>query len=343
MIDFNAKRQKIVASLFCLSLFLVVTVSCGAAPVIGLARIVSAAETVVTLLDISEKTLYVVSSLVNTSYGTLGENLKSENFKANSRLSNDVIENMEAHHLELEAKQKELDTSLDKTNIAANNLFSMLETRANQNSTDSLRKEQLQDISANQEKFSEKIKVAEDFSLKLETSIKKYDDILNFFQVKVGIGDAQKYIEDVDLIISQYKLLEQEVQVALHEGRQVVANVANVPAQSPESEIATPTIQSPESALPTPISGNNSTKPKEEHFFTDLSEGTLTSRETGAKINIYSGAGTNFKQLHYGLIGDKVILISSIRDKDNSTWYQIRFLTSGAEGWVHQDFINVKE
>jgi Bacterial SH3 domain len=342
MINFNAKRQRVVASLFCLSLFLVVTVSCGA-PVIGLARIVSAAETVVTFLDISEKTLDVVSSLVNTSYGTLGEDLKSENFRISSRLSNDIIENMETRHLELVEKHKELDTSLDKTNTAADNLFSMLETRANQNSTDSLRKEQLRDISVNKEKFSGKIKVAEDFSSKLEKSIKAYDDILNVFQVEVGIGKAQKYIEDVDSIISQYILLEQEVQVALHEGRQVVANVANIPVPSPEPTVSTPVIQNPKSIVLSPTLGSNPPKQQEEHFYIDLSEGTLTAKEAGAKINVYSGAGTNFKNLHYGLNGDKVILISSIRDKDNSTWYQIRFSTSGAEGWVHQDFIDVKE
>lgn len=341
MINFNAKRQRIVASLFCLSLFLVITVSCSA-PVIGLARIVSAAETVVTLLDISEKTLYAVSRLVNTSYETLGEDIKSENFRANSRLSNDIIKNMEARHLELVAKHKELDTSLENTNVAANNLFSMLQTRANQNSRDSLRKEQLRDINTNKETFSEKIKVAEGFSSKLEISIKEYDNILNVFQVKVGLGEAQKYIETVDSVISQYKLLEQEVQVALYEGRKVVANVADIPAQSLESAVPTPTIQSPKSAVPTPIPENDATKPQVERVFTELSEGTLKAKEAGAKINVYSGAGTNFKNLHYGLNGDRVILISSVRDKDNSTWYQIRFLTSGAEGWVHQDFIDVK-
>lgn len=342
MINFNAKRQRTVASLFCLSFLLVITVSCGA-PVIGLARIVSAAETVVTLLDLSEKTLYAVSRLVNTSYETLGEDIKSEKFRANSRLSNDIIKNMEARHLELAAKHKELDTSLEKTNVAANNLFSMLETRANQNSRDSLRKEQLRDISTNKQTFSEKIKVAEGFSSKVETSIKEYDNILNVFQVKVGLGEAQKYIETVDSVISQYKLLEQEVQVAVSEGRQVVANVADIPAQSLESAVPTPTIQSPKSAVPTPIPENDTTKQQVERFFTDRAEGTLTAKEAGVKINVYSGAGTNFKNLHYGLNGDRVILISSVRDKDNSTWYQIRFLASGAQGWVHQDFIDVKE
>jgi hypothetical protein len=278
MINFNVKRQRTAASLFCFSLFLVITVSCASAPVIGLARIVSAAQTVVTLMDVSEKALYVVSSLVNTSYETLGEDIQSENFRADNRLSNDIIENMEARHLELDTKHRELDESLDRTNVAANDLFSMLETRANQNSRDSLREEQLQDISTKKETFSETIKVAEDFSSKLELSIKDYDNILNVFQVKVGLGEAQKYIETVDSVISQYELLEQDVQVAIHEGRQVIENIAgDVPSPSPSATVpfpSPPVDQAPEvpsptsvppsltTTVPTPTDGNVSDRPR---------------------------------------------------------------------------------
>lgn len=59
----------------------------------------------------------------------------------------------------------------------------------------------------------------EDFSSKLKTSIKEYDNILNVFQISVALDQVPKYIETVDSVISQYKSLEQDVQIALNEGR----------------------------------------------------------------------------------------------------------------------------
>jgi hypothetical protein len=256
MFSFNIKRQKTVASLFCLSLLLVVTVSCGGAPVINLASIVSSGRTVVALINVSEKLLYVLSNLVNVSYEGLGEDIGSESFRTNSKFSNEIIEKMEAQHLELVAKHKELDDSLDKTNTAANELFSMLETRAKQNSRTSLRDEQLRNISAKKETFSEKIEVAEGVSSKLKASIKEYDNILNVFQVNVGLNEAQKYIETVDSVTSQYKLLDQEVQVALREGRQIITSIADVPSQSPEASVPTPsnpTDQNPDATVPSSV------------------------------------------------------------------------------------------
>jgi hypothetical protein len=274
MLNFN-KRQKTIASLFCLSLVPVIAVSCGA-PVINLARIASSRSKVVALIGVSEKALYLLTNLVNASYETLGEDIKSESLRANSEFSfsNAVVEKMESRHLELATKHKELDNSLDETNAAASDLFSMLETRANQNSTDSLKEEQLRNIGAKEEIFSEKIEVAESVSSKLKVSIKQYDDILNFFQTTVVLNEAQKYIETVDSVVSQYQLLEQEVQVALHEGRQVIADIADVPSQNSEATVSTPsnpTTQSPESTVPTsvpqspqatvstPTAGNNAT------------------------------------------------------------------------------------
>lgn len=98
MFKFSIKRQKTVASLFCLSLLLVITMSCGAAPAINLARIVSSGRTVVALISVSEKALYVLSNLVNVSYETLGEDIRSESFRTNSKFSNEIIEKMEARH-----------------------------------------------------------------------------------------------------------------------------------------------------------------------------------------------------------------------------------------------------
>jgi hypothetical protein len=239
MFNLNAKRQKIMASLFCLSFSFVLIVSCTTAPVINLVNIVNAAGKVATLIDVTEKILELSSNLLNISYEDIGKNIRSEDFRANQKFSNYTIQKMEERHLELSKKQKELDDSIDETNGAAKELFSMLETRANQNSNSLLRGKQLHDISVKKEFFLEKIKVSENFSLKLKKSIKEYDNILNVFQVYVGLGKAQKYIETIDSVISQYKILNQEVQTALSEGRQVIANIAELPPQEPARAVTT--------------------------------------------------------------------------------------------------------
>ncbi|MBE9002745.1 hypothetical protein IQ274_32330 [Nostoc sp. LEGE 12447] len=239
MFNLNAKRQKTIASLFCLSFSFVLIVSCATTPVITVLNIVNAAEKVATLIEVTEKILYVSSNLLNISYEDIGKNIRSEDFRANQKFSNYTIQKMEERHLELSKKQKEFDDSIDETNGAAKELFSMLETRANQNSNSLLRGKQLHDISVKKETFLEKLKVSENFSLKLKKSIKEYDNILNVFQVYIGLGEAQKYIETIDSVISQYKILNQEVQTALNEGRQVITNIAELPPQKPQRAVTT--------------------------------------------------------------------------------------------------------
>jgi Bacterial SH3 domain/Tetratricopeptide repeat len=78
-------------------------------------------------------------------------------------------------------------------------------------------------------------------------------------------------------------------------------------------------------------------------FSTNLpKEETLKAKNPDEEINIRSGAGTDFEKLHVGFAGDKVTVISSARDKSNAIWYRVEF-SSGAQGWVHQKFIDVKE
>jgi hypothetical protein len=100
MFDLNVKRQKIIASFFCLSFSLVLMVSCVAPVVITGARIAQQVETVLFLFDITQKISIAISNSVNTSYQDLGEQLRNKNF------SLDVIETMEVRHSDLSTKYK---------------------------------------------------------------------------------------------------------------------------------------------------------------------------------------------------------------------------------------------
>jgi hypothetical protein len=72
-------------------------------------------------------------------------------------------------------------------------------------------------------------------------------------------------------------------------------------------------------------------------------EGILIAQDSKTQINVRAGAGLNFPSRHYGVVGDKVIIMNSVRGEDGSTWYQIKFPISGADGWVRNDFIQVKD
>jgi hypothetical protein len=72
-------------------------------------------------------------------------------------------------------------------------------------------------------------------------------------------------------------------------------------------------------------------------------EGVLVAQDSKTQINVRAGAGLNFPSRHYGVVGDKVIIMNSVRGEDGSTWYQIKFPISGADGWVRSDFIQAKD
>lgn len=65
----------------------------------------------------------------------------------------------------------------------------------------------------------------------------------------------------------------------------------------------------------------------------------LNSRDLGSAINIRAEASTTAEILHLGYSGDQVEIISQVSGGDDSRWYNIRFLESGATGWVRGDFV----
>ena len=79
-------------------------------------------------------------------------------------------------------------------------------------------------------------------------------------------------------------------------------------------------------------------------------ETTLIGKTPGSRINLRSGAGTDYPDKGYGLVGDVVQVLpdpaSDSRDylkaldSQGSLWYGIRVPESGAQGWVRQDFVS---
>lgn len=77
--------------------------------------------------------------------------------------------------------------------------------------------------------------------------------------------------------------------------------------------------------------------------------GFLMARQSDARITLRSGPGTNHRSLGYGLVGDSVYILWSqppeldyATDSQGNTWYRVGFYTTGAKGWVREDFIQMR-
>jgi len=76
---------------------------------------------------------------------------------------------------------------------------------------------------------------------------------------------------------------------------------------------------------------------------------TLIADSPSARINLRSGAGTNYKNQGYGLVGDFVYILSNSppeadyrEDSQGYIWYRVEFPKSKAMGWIRQDFLRLK-
>lgn len=65
----------------------------------------------------------------------------------------------------------------------------------------------------------------------------------------------------------------------------------------------------------------------------------LTSRNSNSTINVRTAPTTQSAAPNYGIAGDRVEILSQTRGSDGYTWYRVRFVASGVQGWVRGDFV----
>lgn len=76
---------------------------------------------------------------------------------------------------------------------------------------------------------------------------------------------------------------------------------------------------------------------------------TLIGNEPNSRVTLRSGPGANYKSLGYGLVGDRVLVLTVTapevdyeKDNQGKGWYRVGFPRSGAQGWIREDFLRVQ-
>lgn len=67
----------------------------------------------------------------------------------------------------------------------------------------------------------------------------------------------------------------------------------------------------------------------------------LTAQDPGSRINVRSQPNTQSYAPHYGYAGDAIEVLDATRGNDRYIWYYVKFVQSGAEGWIRSDLVHL--
>jgi hypothetical protein len=114
-------------------------------------------------------------------------------------------------------------------------------------------------------------------------------------------------------------------------------------SETPNSSTTTTPVTPPETPSPPYPKPEPPASPGNETTLNPLQRGTLTAQQKDSQINLRSQPSTDATAEGYGLVGDRVELQKVTTGSDGLTWYYVKFFTSGAEGWIRGDFIQIGE
>lgn len=72
-------------------------------------------------------------------------------------------------------------------------------------------------------------------------------------------------------------------------------------------------------------------------------QGGLFTYSRHSQINVRTGPGTQYYARHYGLPGDRVIILNDAYGNDGYRWWYLKFNVSGAKGWIREDFVAIPD
>lgn len=88
---------------------------------------------------------------------------------------------------------------------------------------------------------------------------------------------------------------------------------------------------------------NSDSKPVEKVFPSETfsTPATLVAENQDAQINLRAEPSIKAESKGYGLVGDQVTALGSVQGEDGSQWYQVKFESSGAKGWIKETFVAI--
>jgi hypothetical protein len=182
---------------------------------ITLERIMAAAQLVQHGLKLMQMLSGETTTSVTEGYTDLGQFLKDQ------KLSNARIIDMEKRHTDMQKKADRFSQALSETESNANTLFTLLEKRSKE-APEQVQDGLLTDVAQKKSAFTLKLSLARAALLKLDKSIKRYDEILAYLQVSAGKDGVDKYMRDIDDTVAQSTALNQQIQIAVRDGMVLV-------------------------------------------------------------------------------------------------------------------------
>ena len=183
---------------------------------VDMGQIRQAATLVSTLLGYSQKFSTEAAQSVEVSYKDLGTLLRE------SKMTDPGIQSMEKRLAEMRGKSGRLNQALAATRRGGDQLFSLLEHRALDNGNEKLREKLLESIASKKGEFGVKVDRARNALVKLNSSIKNYDDILGYLQINRGLKGVDQYMADIDRTVKESAVLNTEIQTAIREGLRII-------------------------------------------------------------------------------------------------------------------------
>lgn len=203
-----------------LSIPVVVVVGCNAPAVITAERILSAAANAITALQFLQQLTSKSSSSVSFALRDARPEI------AKSRIPPATLTGMEGRLQEMRGGYKVLDNQLSVARKAITAYLDMLETRTKQSQTKELRSRSLEQIGQRRHALDARLETASSALERLKSAIQKYDDVLNYLQVREGLQEVDAQLVVVDQTIAEARALTAQVDKAVAEGIEIIGSMA---------------------------------------------------------------------------------------------------------------------
>lgn len=143
-------------------------------------------------------------------------------YLSENNLTDSNLAIMERNLENMKAKYKAFKDTVDKCRNDSESLFDMLDKRANENKTDSLKKQLKEKIKTKRKTFEQHVEKAEDVLVKVDQSIQKYNDLVGFFQVNKGLEGVDKIMDEIDGVIAAGEILNEQINLFVQDSMQVL-------------------------------------------------------------------------------------------------------------------------